>query len=75
MTILENLKDAVQKLNQVEIDNSIMKARVLLAFVLNKSKEYLIINENYELSNEEQKQYEIAVERLKGRRTTSTYNW
>ena len=55
MTIKGNLK---------EVNIKLQEARILLAFVLNKNKEYLVINEDYELSCEEQEKFEQAVMRL-----------
>ena len=64
MTIKDNLKNATEKLMQNKIAEPILKARILLAFVLNKSKEYLIINEEYELNKKEQEQFSQAINRL-----------
>ena len=42
MTIEEALKEAVDKLNMNKVSESTLKARMLLAFVLDKEKEYLV---------------------------------
>jgi len=64
MTIQEILNKAINELKECNIQEPILKARILLAFVLDKSKEYLVINENENLSNDEQVVFEEAIYRL-----------
>lgn len=46
MTIKEVLKEAIEILQKEYIDNPISKSKLLLASILKKDKEYLLINEN-----------------------------
>lgn len=49
MNIEEALKEAVDKLNMNKVSESTLKARMLLAFVLDKEKEYLVIHNKDEV--------------------------
>ncbi len=64
MNIKDNLDYAVKLLKDNQIEESILKAKLLLSYVLKKPKEYLIINEKKELSIEEQKEFEDLLVKL-----------
>ena len=64
MTIKENLKEAITKLQQNEVLEPQLKARTVLAFILKKNKEYLVINEEYKLIPGEQESFKQAIMRL-----------
>ena len=64
MTIKENLKEVIIKLNEYKITDSIMKSRMLLAHILDKPKEYLVINDEKELSDIEQEEFNEGIDRL-----------
>lgn len=65
MTILEALKNTDEILKENNISESTQKARRLLAFVLNKEKEYLMIHEDEEILEQIYKIYLDKIERLK----------
>lgn len=65
MKISEALKETVKILEENHISDSKQKARRLLAYSLNKSKEYLIIHENEEIPEQIYNVYLEKVERLK----------
>lgn len=65
MKISEALKESIQILEANNIEDSKQKARRLLAFVLNKEKEYLMIHENEEISEKVYDVYLQKIERLK----------
>lgn len=65
MKISEALKETVKILEENHISDSKPKARRLLAYSLNKSKEYLIIHENEEIPEQIYNIYLEKVERLK----------
>lgn len=52
MTIKDALTKAINILKKSNIENPIQQAKIVLASVLQKSKEYILINENEILSNE-----------------------
>lgn len=52
MTIKQNLGYAIKMLNENDIEDATIKARTLLSYVLSKPKEYLIINSEQELEQE-----------------------
>lgn len=52
----------ILKLNNIE--EAIQKARILLSYTINKSKEYLIAHDNDELSNEDVNKYEEYIQRI-----------
>ena len=58
------LKNQIQILREYNIDEASLKARILLAFTLNKSKEYLMIHDDEELSEKLCIKYEEYIKRL-----------
>ena len=65
MTIKEILTLAVEILREANIQEPIQKARILLAFTIKKSKEYLITHDTDEISSQVVEQYKEYVIRLK----------
>ncbi len=57
MTIQQALLSARQKLKEVKNTSPHLEAEVLLSFVLNKSKSYLLTNQQKKLSPEQQKKF------------------
>ncbi len=51
MNIKEALEYGINLLKENNVNEPIIKARIILANILNKSKEYLLINENEELND------------------------
>ena len=64
MKISELIKDGVYVLKEKNIDDCNLKARLLLAYLLGKKKEYLIINDNEEIDNGKQMEYFSLLDRL-----------
>ncbi|MCL2860166.1 MAG: peptide chain release factor N(5)-glutamine methyltransferase [Oscillospiraceae bacterium] len=64
MTIKENLVKAIEILKQNKIEDSTLKARLLLAFVLNESKEYLIINSERRIDSALEEKYNNLLKKL-----------
>ena len=64
MKIKEILEQAIIELKENDIDDAINKARRLLAFTLNTTKEYLIINSEQEILEENIEEYNANIERL-----------
>ncbi len=64
MKIRELLKQAVQILVQNGIEDSTIKARTLMQYVLKKEKSYLIINSEEEIKHEVEMQYSHLVQEL-----------
>lgn len=52
MTIKQNLEYATKMLNENDIEDATIKAKTLLSYLLGKPKEYLIINSEQELEQE-----------------------
>lgn len=65
MNIEQALNFGKQELNKNEVEDSILKTRILLTDILKKSKEYLIINNKKELSSQEEKEFKEKIEKLK----------
>lgn len=65
MNIEQALNFGKQELNKNEIEDSLLKVRILLADILKQSKEYLIINNKKELSSQEEKEFKEKIEKLK----------
>ena len=64
MNIKQALIDAVEKLKQNNIQEPIIKSRILLANMLNMRKEDLIINEDKELQENEIREFRHNIDKL-----------
>lgn len=64
MKIIDILQEAVNVLKQNKIEEPIIKARLVLADLLNMRKEDLIINEGMELEKNTEKEYLERIEKL-----------
>lgn len=64
MTIQENLKIGIQDLKEKEIKEPMLKARLLLAYILGVEKEYLIIHSNDVLEEKKEKEYKSAIQKM-----------
>lgn len=65
MTIKETLFFGVENLKKANINEEMLKARRLLAFVLGTNKEYLLIHNDDEISKEQINEYKRYINRLK----------
>ncbi len=65
MKISEVLNESIKILEESKISDSKQKSRRLLAFVLNKEKEYLMIHENEDIDEKIYETYMKKIERLK----------
>lgn len=64
MNIKQALEYGIELLKESNIDETILKTRVVLANVLNRSKEYLMIHETKELNENTMKKYREDIDRL-----------
>ncbi len=64
MNIKQLLNEAIETLKNKKIENPMMHARLLLEFVLERKKEYIIANDLEEVDKEKQKQYSFYIEEL-----------
>ena len=64
MKLSEVLKDGIYVLKERNIEDSNLKARLLLSFTLNKPKEYLIVNDSEEIDVNKQMEYFSLLDRL-----------
>lgn len=64
MKLSELLKDGIYVLKEKNITDCNLKARLLLAYTLGKSKEYLMINDTEEINVEKQMEYFSFLDRL-----------
>lgn len=64
MNIKQALEYGIELLKENNIDEPILKARIILANVFNKNKEYLIIHEKDELSKELEKLYITNIQKI-----------
>lgn len=65
MKIKELLKTSIEDLKNIDIDDANLKAKILLAEVLGKEKEYLLTHDNDELDAKVIDTYNKMIERLK----------
>jgi len=64
MTIKQILENGVNILKENSIDDALLKSKILLCYILNVEKEYLIIHDKKELSNEDIDKFNIYIKRL-----------
>ena len=64
MNIEEILKKEINNLKENNIDNSTLKAKILLANILNVKKEYLLIHSKEEVKQEDKIKYENCIKEL-----------
>lgn len=65
MTISELIKKGMIELKNGNIEEPKLKARLLMQYVLNKSRQYVIVNDREELDNIKEKQYLEEIKILK----------
>lgn len=65
MTISELIKKGMIELKNGNIEEPKLKARLLMQYVLNKSRQYVIVNDKEELDNIKEKQYLEEIKILK----------
>ena len=64
MTIEELLKKSINILNEHEIEDAYLKAKILLMYILNVSKEYLIINKDIIIEEDKKLEFEFGIKKL-----------
>lgn len=65
MTIMEVIKKGMIELKNGNIESPKLKARLLMQFVLNQSRQYVIVNDMQELGINKEKQYFDAIKKLR----------
>ncbi len=65
MKIKEMIKNGIEYLNESNIEDASLKARMLLSNILDKSKEYLVIHDDEEINEKINKLYMKKIEQLK----------
>lgn len=64
MTIREAINKATIKMKMENIDSPKLKARLLMQFVLNQTRQYLMVYDEKKLTKEEEENYQETVEEL-----------
>lgn len=64
MTIMELIKKGTIELKNENIESPKQKSRLLMQFILNKPRQYVIVNDMKELSQKEEKEYIQGIEKL-----------
>ena len=65
MTILEAMKKGMIELKNENIETPKLKARLLMQFVLNKTRQYVIVNDMEELDKNKERDYFLAIKKLR----------
>lgn len=65
MTIMEAIKKGMIELKNENIESPKLKSRLLMQFILNKPRQYVIVNDMQELNLAEQKKYFDLIAKLK----------
>lgn len=68
MKIRDILKKGIESLNKSDIEDTSLKARMLLANILNKNKEYLLIHDEEEINEKIANLYMQKIEELKNQK-------
>lgn len=64
MKIKEVLEHKIKKLKQNNVNDAVVKAKIILAFILDVKKEYLIIHDDIEIKEEDIKLYEKCIDEI-----------
>lgn len=65
MTIMEAIKKGMIELKNGNIESPKLKARLLMQFILNQTRQYVIVNDMKELGTIKEKQYFEAIKQLR----------
>lgn len=65
MTIMEVIKKGMIELKNGNIESPKLKARLLMQFILNQSRQYVIVNDMQELGINKEKQYFEAIKKIR----------
>lgn len=65
MTIAEAMKKAMIELKNGEIEFPKLKSRLLMQYILNESRQYVIVNDMEELDKNKEKQYFVAIKKIR----------
>ncbi|NCN07341.1 peptide chain release factor N(5)-glutamine methyltransferase [Candidatus Falkowbacteria bacterium] len=63
MTLIEITRKGANKLKQAKIPSAVLDAEVLMMYVLNKSKEYIITNPDKKITKGQAKKYQSSITR------------
>lgn len=64
MTIQEAIQEATTKLNRAGIESPKLKSRLLMQFILNKTRQYIIVNDLLKLEEKQEELYFNAIEKV-----------
>ena len=64
MTIKQILENGVKLLKENSIDDALLKSKILLCYILNVEKEYLIIHNKEEMAKEDVDKFNTYIKRL-----------
>ena len=65
MTIVETIKKGMIELKNANIESPKLKSRLLMQFILNKPRQYVIVNDMKELNFSEEKKYFKAITKMR----------
>ena len=65
MTIMESMKKGMIELKNSNIESPKLKSRLLMQFILNKSRQYVIVNDMKELNLNEERRYFEAISKMR----------
>ena len=65
MTIAEAMKKGMIELKNENIETPKLKARLLMQFILNKPRQYIIVNDMEEIEKNKEKEYFLNIKKLR----------
>ncbi len=65
MTIMEAIRKGMIELKSSNLETPKLKARLLMQYTLNKSRQYIIVNDRENINEKQEKQYFLEIEKLK----------
>ena len=65
MTIMEAIKKGMIELKNENIESPKMKSRLLMQYILNKPRQYIIVNDMEEINQNKEKEYFNLIKRMR----------
>lgn len=65
MTIMEAIRKGMIELKSSNVESPKLKARLLMQYTLNKSRQYIIVNDRENINEKQEKKYFLGIEKIK----------
>ena len=65
MTIMDAIKKGMIELKNSNIESPKLKSRLLMQYVLNQTRQYIIVNDLNQISKEDEERYFVGISKLR----------